>query len=460
MTSWLSIAQTPPSMVYPPDNVSKWFARTDIPNALHTTAAGRDLTIIELRGWLVGLASECNASDPDWGYQLELDPEWLSGLGVSPSDLVRPGDLLGSPDGDPSRARQRSGVVVFDVELDAWQRHDVHRGQPPKPADWTFSLGGECGDSGAIWPFDPRKDVHGVTLTVGQYVRMVGSLVTDEPHDKEAAPRTNEVLRLGLPAASLLMSPADLVVAAANAAKWIWMESVPDENPTNPARWNEIHSPDYIEVLGNKERSRQLYQVVVCAQNGLLSGDVERTAIELHGPPRRPPNTLLRWRQFASTWTLSDTVKEGPFITPADDHITVNVTVQGAAGLGSSGKYAELFELWWEVSLAHLSVAPVTVAVDKPVTLTVTAVNADTGAPVNGGVDFDGKRVGTTGSPFGWTFGTHVEWEIEWDPRGKPHRVSFRSVDPVEAVVVAEGYYDARIPMLFTGVKGRNTNDS
>jgi len=108
--------------------------------------------------------------------------------------------------------------------------------------------------------------------------------------------------------------------------------------------------------------------------------------------------------------------------------------------------------LWWEVPLAHLTVAPVTVAVDQPVTVTVAATDADTAAIVNGAVVFDGTQVGTTATPFTWTFGTNIEWVMEIDVRGKPHRVPHHAVNPVEAVVRAEGYYDTRIPLSFTGL--------
>ena len=65
--------------------------------------------IIELRGWLTFVGPRCyreprsipiaklNKREPDWHYNLELDPTWLDHLGVKdPNLIVRPGNVINS----------------------------------------------------------------------------------------------------------------------------------------------------------------------------------------------------------------------------------------------------------------------------------------------------------------------------------------------------------------------------
>lgn len=463
MTSWPSIARTPPSTLYPADG-TKWIARSDIAQTLPATAFGRAISIIELRGWL--RSSSSPTGDPDWHYDLELDPLWLAQLGVSPSALCRPGDLLIRSGPDPASARRRSGPASIHAELDGWQRTDLTRGQPPKPVDWTFPTATADWpfDSTTIWPFDPRVDANGKTLAdaQGHYARVVGSLVTDGAHADGNKFFTNQVLWTGVgtaarainatPGMSRKDGDALLADAANNAAKWLWIESAEADNPANPARWNELHSPDYIELMDEPADRRCLYQVAVCAAHGLFSGDTEHLKVDLMGPPGRPAGSILRYRAYPTSWTDPSTVIAGPILTAAYGHLTVDVTVQGQSGMGHSGKYAELFELWWEKALRYMTIANVAVPVDQTVSVVVRAFDASSHAEISGAVLFDGKQVGQTGTSFAHRFGTHTVWTIVRDSRNTPHRVAMQMVDPFEGVVHVDDYHDARIPFVFTGI--------
>jgi hypothetical protein len=163
------------------------------------------------------------------------------------------------------------------------------------------------------------------------------------------------ILQTGLAATKTFLETTDpanaarrLSEGAASAAKWIFIENVAPEDPANPARWNEVHSPDYVEVLAPKQRTRQLHQVMVCAQNGLFEGTTEQVTLTLNGPPDRPPNTRLQWRVYTTGWTRATSVTSGLGVVVSDDHIDVSLTVRGDGGEGRSGKYYSLFELWWE----------------------------------------------------------------------------------------------------------------
>jgi hypothetical protein len=351
MTSWPSIATTPPSTVYPPDGTVKWFPRADVPQALRTNAHGRLLTIIELRGWITDIADKCN-KETDWHYTLALDPEWLAEAAVDPATFFRPGDVLIDPT-DPSDARRRASLGTIHIELDAWSRHDS-RGVQPKPDDWTTILSGACDDADAVWPFDPRKDVHNTPIVKGNYVRMVGSLVTDEPHSAEDQLVTNSILASGLQATEAWLITTDAAHAAArlskgasNAAKWIAEDKVPENDPSCAARWNELHSPDFIEVIDSRPRRRHYYLTLICAENGVLAGQSETAALVLPGPPSREPNTTLRYIRRATGYSIPYTVKSAPTIVPSDDHITVSATVQGQGALGHHGRLFEVYELWY-----------------------------------------------------------------------------------------------------------------
>jgi hypothetical protein len=341
---------------------------------------------------------------------------------------------------------------MVHIELDGWQRNDTVRGQPPKPLDWKTVVP-EC-DPNVTWPFDPRVDAAQKELAVGMYVQVTGSLVTDEPHSQEDQLITNMILRLGLPATINWVTanrPGDTTSVprgANNAAKWIWSDGLTNNARAHPCRWNEIHSPDYFRVIDERQPSRVLQMVAVCAQNGLFSGDVNHFAVDLQGPANRPANTVLAWRSHDTQWTRASSVKSGPTVTVADGHITVDVTVQGDSAMGHSGTFCEIYELWWQPAVRRINVPTVSVAVlDQPVTITVSAADSATGAPIAGDVFMDGNRVAAVGQTFSWTFGSHMEWVVDTGPDGKPRRYRVRVADPVDGHVAAAGYLHG--PIVF-----------
>jgi hypothetical protein len=73
MADWDTLNDNPHSILYPPDS-QKLVARTGLEGTRTVTAPyGRSVSIIELRGWLA-IGERCNAVDPDWHYDLEVDP--------------------------------------------------------------------------------------------------------------------------------------------------------------------------------------------------------------------------------------------------------------------------------------------------------------------------------------------------------------------------------------------------
>ena len=359
---WDSHTATPPSLLYPPDG-RIWHARRGLAGTQGVTAPnGKPVCIGEIRGWLHSAASECNADDPDWHYVLEIDPEWLDQIGLSLDAYLLPGDILVGPK-EPAvlaevsarnSVRAQYDKPCTEVEIDGWPRHDLFRGSPPLPADWTFR--NECRSDRtawpdvAVWPYNPRNPKHGdPPLAPGQYVRVVGSLVTDHPHMMADQIATNLVLRSGYAAAVQALGQERADVGQVNAIRWMWGDNRSPDDESHPARYNEIHSPDYIEVLpGVHERKETVRAIAIVAQNGLFSGDEEEITAEIRPPGARPsPQHVLTYRKLVDPSTLGSTVLTDE-VTPLGDAIRVHVKVQGQAPMGASGKFFGIYRVGWQ----------------------------------------------------------------------------------------------------------------
>jgi hypothetical protein len=155
----------------------------------------RDITapngarIVEVRGWLRAVSGKANANEPvnpDWNLQIEPDPEWLDEIGVNWTTFFKVGDILMmglDPLTDDSDQHARVATPTLHLEVNGWQQ-DKHPGEAP-PADWTIGevQGGQL--AGLIWPYLPTVTggkPDNDALKVGQYVRAVGSLITDIAH--------------------------------------------------------------------------------------------------------------------------------------------------------------------------------------------------------------------------------------------------------------------------------------
>jgi hypothetical protein len=399
--TWDSLNANPPSLLWPPDAVKKWFPRTGLAGTTAAEAAnGKSVAIIELRGWLTMVEGQCHvenigqqSEDVDWRYDLEVDMEWLDSIGLAPEALMRPGDVIRVDSENRgaasvqaevdarSSARAKYCEPIVHVELDGWPRKDA-RGNPDVPATWNFV--NECMklQIPVVWPFDPRHPKPAdPPLEPGQYVRVVGSLVTDEPHMMQKWAETDLVLRLGFAAAEGLLGNEEVEAAQTNAIKWLWGPNRPPQDPTHPARWNEIHSPDYIEVFQPaKDRNETVRCLAIVAQNGLLAGDVEELTAEI-----RPPGQANRWQVLSSRKRLGpDTIGSTVLLdqmTPSSDRVTVQARVQGQPGLGASGKFFAVYRVSWR------GIAPA-----------LHGAVSGNGQTLLGAVDRDGQTVARPGS--------------------------------------------------------------
>jgi hypothetical protein len=258
-------------------------------------AGGAIAQIVELRGWLTFVGPRCyreprslptsklNRREPDWHYNLELDPAWLDHLGLTnPNQIVRPGNVINSATrvaqpGDavghetgPLATPSAWGVTarpIVHVEVASWDP-SRHRGQQP-PAGWkAYALPGCASD--IRWPYDPRNPIPTQSpLQAGQYVRMVGSLVTDDPHvriteepaDYAASDRDVHGILGGDDATTL-------------SVRLFWEQERLQNDPANGSRWSELHPPDLVEVLPSRPRTEVLRFVLVATPPDLAPGAV------------------------------------------------------------------------------------------------------------------------------------------------------------------------------------------
>lgn len=382
MVNWKSHNPTPPSLVYPPDG-SRWHRRKKLPGTQTIVAPnGQEVCIGELRGWLCHLYTNCEQADPDWHYFIVLDFNWLDALGIEPERYLLPGDVLGNQGFSTAAAKgevvQRSSVraqyseAILHLEIDAWPRSDPFRGSPPQPSDWTFT--NDCRNGGAVWPYDPRNPKPGdPPLSHGQYVSVVGSLVTDDPHMMEAQFIVNSILRIGYAATLALpgMTVESADAAHLTAIKWLWGEQLSHLDEQHPARWNEIHSPDYIEVLPPKQQRETVRCIAIVAQNGSFLGDIEELSARIPAPARMSRWQVLTYRKSIGSSTIASTVLTDE-ATPFADHLYVRVRVQGQRRMGANGKYFAIYRVGWRGMAPFLSGAS-----SSDGQMLLTAVDAD-----------------------------------------------------------------------------------
>jgi hypothetical protein len=276
-----SISQTPGSCVAthngnPIPDSHKWYP-VSVATSHRSTYCPRNLQIVELRGWIHAIDTGCNPSDPDWHYALEVDSAWAVSQGIDLNQLFRVGNVYNTPflPSNTGALERLVATPMIDVELWGWKPGD-HPTQKP-PADWGFSnVDTSAGCSDVLWPFNP---VHPLawqdTLKDGQYVRMVGSLVTDSPHESEAGIPTWFCRNFGI----LCGAQAKL-----NSLKMNWGEGR-NETADDPARWTEIHPPDLIAIRLDPGHKETLREVAVLAEHCLIGRCASQTIDEDIAPP-------------------------------------------------------------------------------------------------------------------------------------------------------------------------------
>ncbi|GEM_PF-5717134 len=367
-----SVSNTPPSTIFPPNSPKQ------VPLSVHgSKSIPGPAQTIELRGWLTRVDMSCNGVDPDWHYNLAIDPKWaIDHLGIDITQLILPGNINEfSDDLVPTNTEITSGATTPDgrtiswamvgrptihVELNGWRPSD-HPGKTP-PSDWGWSNSNGC--PGVVWAFNPINPLAcAAPLRVGMYVRIVGSLITDEPHDQSAGVPTWWVNSFGESA------PGEQGQAgpdALNALQLDWAGGLNSYDANNPARWSEIHPPDIIADIDTSSPimpTETFEGVTVMSKNcigGYPGASCTPTTLDVDiAPPSNMPvgHNGVNCTEIVSRFTNFRTIidgnngssnNSGAKITFFSDHVHVHVTVQGQTAWGAMGKFVAFYRVSWK----------------------------------------------------------------------------------------------------------------
>lgn len=354
-----SLSPTPGSLVFPPDNRAKWHARGEIASTLRLTSRGKEVRIVELRGWLRRVEGECHTPESDWNdwhYDLEVDPAWTDERGIDLARLITVGDVLNhhlTPEVRSSFYAAHSGPQVH-VELNPWV---PGKAKVSLPSDWKTTGVRTCPES--IWPFhpllplgqpvesDPPVDwVYGEDASE-PYVRVIGSLVTDAPHSTEGMFATWFSRQLNVEHAT----PDPTI----RALRQVWGAGLTEEDPTHPGRYTEIHPPDAIVRMEPRARVETVRVVAVAARNGFFWGDAQSLDLDIFPPGAAPsPTARVRCVETVGDETNFGTIvegnatKTGAEIQFFSDHVHIHVKVWAGALYGAPGKFKAVYRVSWE----------------------------------------------------------------------------------------------------------------
>ena len=221
------------------------------------------------------------------------------------------------------------------------------------PADWktahemNANLGNDCLPTDR-WPFNPRHPLawqpalKPCQQTPCQYVRVVGSLITDSGHVEEAIPPQLECRYFGV------ACDWDSDTRAKTALR-IWGDA---DN-----RWVEMHPPDIIAVLKNGPGSpAETFRGVAAVSDNCLSAIGQHCAstsldTDIAPPGPQPHGARIAFAESVGSETNADTIVEGQTqtdrVTVFADHVHVHVVVRGQTAWGAPGKFKALYRVWW-----------------------------------------------------------------------------------------------------------------
>ena len=157
-----SATETPPSLVFPPDNQGGKF-NLGINGSTRLVSQGKEIRIIELRGWLRSIDGECNGLDPDWHYMLEVDAEWAVSKGIDLNQILKVGNIITKDflvrKHDPQTRTYSPNATLaqpcIEIELNRWRDNNealkrfneprqgsqkYHFTTVQKPLDWNDSV--------------------------------------------------------------------------------------------------------------------------------------------------------------------------------------------------------------------------------------------------------------------------------------------------------------------------------
>jgi hypothetical protein len=413
-----------PSSVYP--SVHSYDSLSNHALSVHGSHQNNDgAQIIELRGWIhpenkdIPLCVNGNYAydkcinnnepiTPDLSYNLQLDPVWLEQNGMDINEIVRVGNLLMQSGGNNYAT---SGNATIKIELMSWHPNEFIGLWPfnsplyiPPPTGWNFKINSSKFGS-TYWPWNPLYPSNvdptsnpNAYLKDGEYVRVVGSIVSDFPHENVWK----------YPRPTIPTDPERISI---------------HHDPLNPARWSEIHPPDRIEIIPaptdqyGLNHTETVRCVAAVAENGLFEGDWNSWFDRIDAPVKPDPLAKLKYIEEidknGNTNERSITNKD-IIIYPAYNQLQVSGTIQAENHYGAWGKFKACYRFFWEPGPPQiiLKITPENNTAGIPTLITVNAEDIHTHQPINGTVFIDNREVCHTNVPFIYTFGSGSSYSI------------------------------------------------
>jgi len=347
-----SSSATPGSLVFPPDG-GKLIPLTGIAGSVSITSQGKNIQIRELRGWLATVPDDgCNLDDPheagaDAHYELELDTDWAKAEGIDLHKVLRVGNIAHVGQRLAGSARSALARPTVHVELNSWGWGSESLSPPGKirPPDWTH-VQSNCPNQ-VPWPFDPMQpDRTKPRLSVGDYVRMSGSLLTDDPHDVQTRPGT-------FFCSVLSICSNDEYEWESSVPNWRLYPNMPNNDPNHPARWTEMHPPDLIQALDPKERRATVRGVALAAKVGSFPfvSNCEQREFDLAPEATRPPDSVVGFEELRGPevfFPLGQNADNGSWVSDLGDYIHVKARICGEGLFGRPGRFKAIYRVWWK----------------------------------------------------------------------------------------------------------------
>lgn len=370
-----SISKTPPSTIFPAMPIER-FPRV-VTGARVSEIQGFTVSTIELRGWIVSDMPDHNNDDEDFRWNIEIDPASTDALGLKLSDLYKVGNLwvrfeIAPPaDGKFDRLAETPALHVEAAGLTTMPDEKRVNVEGPPP-DWIEAdvAGRDPGDVG----FDPARDGNGnpvkyafnphrplswqEKLRTGDYVRIVGSLITDYPHIRDYPPRqipSDRATREEQYLNDVKRGWGDSIWADGRFArengevKWVaggWLGGFDGNSGQHPAAWTEMHPVDIIAILDPKQQVETVRGVAVLAE----PKDSQVLEVEI-APPQtsRPPNS----EGIGFIEEVGPDSAAGTFtnqVTVLEDKIRVRVEVIGSLlpPPPRFGKFWAIYRVFWK----------------------------------------------------------------------------------------------------------------
>jgi hypothetical protein len=308
----------------------------------------RPVRQVEVRGWVVSPPGY-NEGENEWIFNLLLDHGWTQASPASEhaepintpeliNAVITPHNVVSFGVGDGGAATAWLGdnawgsasALTLHVEVNGWGRRSGtsdHRARAwPPPPGWTIAprTAAENGHPGVAWSFDPFDPPAapgvGGPLAAGDYVRMVGMLWEDAPHEDSDEGRSGD--------------DADHT----QDGKQCWKSGRHDRGGVGRG-FSELHPVDYLAKLAAPRRTDRLYVVALC-------GDAANVARDVRPPDPRPPGATAAFEEFLDLEFTNLGSVTRHRVRPHDEHITIDVITRNRTN-GTRGKFKAVYRVFW-----------------------------------------------------------------------------------------------------------------